>query len=704
MEPNEERKDYYAVLGVPPSASQEAIGRAYRRSIKAVHPDAHRGASDPAVGRRVAELVEAWKVLGNPSRRADYDRRRLVEAVRPAASEPASRPQALPPRLEIEPRILDLGVVRRGENATGSVCLHNLGGRATSVELSHNLPNWISVSKDWKGGELGFPLHVAVRIDTSKLAARHRHRAELKLRLANPTEGLRSDEVTLVVTLAVAPEHPPRLRVKPGDWVVRPCECAGAPRSLVLHLLVSNEGGGAEAGFLQGEPWMRVASRRFGPLSRASGTSHIAVEVDCQEWEAAGTPDGFLWVGTDAGELRQVSLVGMPRREPTQVDAARTRWLLPLGLTICTSLAAVAVLSGLPAVALALALVTAVGLPVAAGRMRRKWSLAVGPRREADGWELGPRGDVLRLWLVVSSWAVLGGVLGASAGTWRTWGVAGPSLVLAGAVSGCASCLSVSARDGLVLAPVRFASRHRVVALATLSLAAITAWVVLVALGFQGVLGGVIEAGASWGALTGWIVGNVVVCGRNPDFPSEWRRAASGILWGIVPTLLAGMGFGLALDGTVGWWAEARSGSVGYLAPAVGGGSAALLGLPGAGLASALVGIAGCLGLLAGFVLGAASLVPIVKAEDVAAGGWLRRTAGAGKAVSWVVDLLARHARVEETGGRDAGRQKIASFGLYLMAAHWSTLLVVAGTAFLLFYVGIHLLLALSAAVGILLY
>ena len=70
-------KDYYAILGVPRDASPEEIKRAYRELAKKYHPDKNRG--DPEAEERFKEINEAYAVLSDPQRRAEYDRRGYVE-------------------------------------------------------------------------------------------------------------------------------------------------------------------------------------------------------------------------------------------------------------------------------------------------------------------------------------------------------------------------------------------------------------------------------------------------------------------------------------------------------------------------------------------------------------------------------------------------------------------------------------------------
>jgi DnaJ-class molecular chaperone len=64
--------DYYAILGVPETASPEEVQEAYRRLAKRYHPD--RSGADTASQFRAVQ--EAWETLGNPERRREYDRRR----------------------------------------------------------------------------------------------------------------------------------------------------------------------------------------------------------------------------------------------------------------------------------------------------------------------------------------------------------------------------------------------------------------------------------------------------------------------------------------------------------------------------------------------------------------------------------------------------------------------------------------------------
>ncbi len=62
--------DFYGVLHVARTATQEEITRAYRRASKVFHPDASQDATDTALQ---AQVNAAYEVLGNPVKRRVYD-------------------------------------------------------------------------------------------------------------------------------------------------------------------------------------------------------------------------------------------------------------------------------------------------------------------------------------------------------------------------------------------------------------------------------------------------------------------------------------------------------------------------------------------------------------------------------------------------------------------------------------------------------
>jgi molecular chaperone DnaJ len=69
-------KDYYKALGVSKGASADEIKKSYRKLARKYHPDANKG--DSASEERFKEISEAYNVLSDPKRRAEYDEARSL--------------------------------------------------------------------------------------------------------------------------------------------------------------------------------------------------------------------------------------------------------------------------------------------------------------------------------------------------------------------------------------------------------------------------------------------------------------------------------------------------------------------------------------------------------------------------------------------------------------------------------------------------
>ncbi|MEF2552434.1 J domain-containing protein [Aurantimonas sp. A2-1-M11] len=65
-------RDPYAVLGVAKNASEKDIKSAFRKLAKQYHPDAN--ASDPGAATRFNEANQAYEILGDKDKRAQFDR------------------------------------------------------------------------------------------------------------------------------------------------------------------------------------------------------------------------------------------------------------------------------------------------------------------------------------------------------------------------------------------------------------------------------------------------------------------------------------------------------------------------------------------------------------------------------------------------------------------------------------------------------
>ena len=64
--------DYYKILGVDKSIPQKDVKRAYLKRAKQFHPDLH--PDDPKAKAKFQALTEAYDVIGDPDKRAKYDK------------------------------------------------------------------------------------------------------------------------------------------------------------------------------------------------------------------------------------------------------------------------------------------------------------------------------------------------------------------------------------------------------------------------------------------------------------------------------------------------------------------------------------------------------------------------------------------------------------------------------------------------------
>ena len=92
-----QNKDFYAVLGVSASATQDEIKKQYRKLAAKHHPD--KNPNDPKAAERFKEISEAYNVVGDAEKRKQYDEMRRLGAFdgfagarRGAGGRPGARP------------------------------------------------------------------------------------------------------------------------------------------------------------------------------------------------------------------------------------------------------------------------------------------------------------------------------------------------------------------------------------------------------------------------------------------------------------------------------------------------------------------------------------------------------------------------------------------------------------------------------------
>jgi DnaJ-class molecular chaperone len=90
--------DYYADLGIDPASPPEEIARAYRRLARQYHPDLNPYDADAV--RCFQEINEAYQVLSDPEKRAQYDLQRASSLSPSSDEQPVSYQRTVEVQLE----------------------------------------------------------------------------------------------------------------------------------------------------------------------------------------------------------------------------------------------------------------------------------------------------------------------------------------------------------------------------------------------------------------------------------------------------------------------------------------------------------------------------------------------------------------------------------------------------------------------------
>jgi molecular chaperone DnaJ len=120
-------KDYYAALGVAKDADAAAIKKAYRQLARELHPDKNPGNTQAET--RFKEVSEAYDVLSDAKRRAEYDEARRMfgsGGFRPGAGAPGGFPGGFPGGAP-GGQPFDLGDIFGGAGAPGAGRAGGLG-------------------------------------------------------------------------------------------------------------------------------------------------------------------------------------------------------------------------------------------------------------------------------------------------------------------------------------------------------------------------------------------------------------------------------------------------------------------------------------------------------------------------------------------------------------------------------------------------
>ena len=149
-------RDYYLILGIPEDATASEVRSAYRSAARAHHPDLNPG--DDAAVDRFKQVQQAYDVLGDPTRRAAYQRARRSGGAGPggpASSHPTPGSQptgsyaaawGMGPRASATERDVPAGDALNPELLEALLLLRAMIRRA---ELERRFRHFVRVMESW---------------------------------------------------------------------------------------------------------------------------------------------------------------------------------------------------------------------------------------------------------------------------------------------------------------------------------------------------------------------------------------------------------------------------------------------------------------------------------------------------------------------------------------------------------------------------
>lgn len=160
-------KDYYQILGVSRTATQEQIKEAYRMLAKILHPDRFQGDAKTRkyAEERLKEVNEAYQVLSDPLKRQANDAAGVGDTTR---SSDSAIPK--PPKPVVSPTVIDFGEIEEGEMAHGEFTIDNQGGEAKELNINYPPDSWFAIGNVTSMSHDGvFPVRVPIWVENYKL-------------------------------------------------------------------------------------------------------------------------------------------------------------------------------------------------------------------------------------------------------------------------------------------------------------------------------------------------------------------------------------------------------------------------------------------------------------------------------------------------------------------------------------------------------
>ncbi|HUT38877.1 MAG TPA: molecular chaperone DnaJ [Methanoregula sp.] len=145
-------KDYYEILGVKKDASQDDIKKSFRQLARKFHPDLNKGSKEAE--EKFKEINEAYQVLGDPQKKAQYDQ------VGHAEFRPGDAAGYQPPSYEDLFRDFGLGDIFDAFSGTSPRAARQRSGADLRYEIEISLADAFSGTKN----TVGVPHHFACNV------------------------------------------------------------------------------------------------------------------------------------------------------------------------------------------------------------------------------------------------------------------------------------------------------------------------------------------------------------------------------------------------------------------------------------------------------------------------------------------------------------------------------------------------------------
>jgi hypothetical protein len=164
--------DPYAVLGVPRDATGTQIAQARHLLVLKYHPDLN---AEPDAAVRFDEVQQAFRLLSDPEKRAEYDRGHEEPDKPGAAGEAAAA------RFYVDPVSVDFRIIEPGQPGTYRDVAVYWTGEAPAQITSDAGGGWWAVQRTGKLGSKGVVFHLYAAAPAE--AAHGRHQAKLSISL-----------------------------------------------------------------------------------------------------------------------------------------------------------------------------------------------------------------------------------------------------------------------------------------------------------------------------------------------------------------------------------------------------------------------------------------------------------------------------------------------------------------------------------------